>query len=124
METVREMLPPMLSALAEAHEQEVIHRDLKPQNIMVSRDGMPHIMDFGIARASDTSTMTTTGFDLGYAGLHVSGAGEWRVDRRAIRSLFVRRHSLRDADRCGPLRGGYCGCQGHDAAHAEAAPTS
>ncbi len=65
VETVREMLPPMLSALAEAHEQEVIHRDLKPQNIMVSRDGMPHIMDFGIARASDTSTMTTTGSILG-----------------------------------------------------------
>ncbi len=65
VEKVLSMLPPMLSALGEAHEQDVIHRDLKPQNIMVSRDGMPHIMDFGIARASDTSTMTTTGSVLG-----------------------------------------------------------
>ncbi|MEE9179586.1 MAG: protein kinase, partial [Vicinamibacteria bacterium] len=65
VEKVLEMLPPMLSALGEAHEQEVIHRDLKPQNIMISRDGMPHIMDFGIARASDASTMTTTGSILG-----------------------------------------------------------
>ncbi|MEE9264074.1 MAG: protein kinase, partial [Vicinamibacteria bacterium] len=65
VEKVLEMLPPMLSALGEAHEQEVVHRDLKPQNIMISRDGMPHIMDFGIARASDASTMTTTGSVLG-----------------------------------------------------------
>jgi tetratricopeptide (TPR) repeat protein len=59
------MLRQMLSALEEAHEQGVIHRDLKPQNIMVSSDGTPHIMDFGIARCAESAGMTATGSVLG-----------------------------------------------------------
>ena len=37
--------------LAEAHRLGVVHRDLKPQNIMVDREGNARIMDFGIARS-------------------------------------------------------------------------
>ena len=59
------MLRQMLSALEEAHNQGVIHRDLKPQNIMVSPDGTPHIMDFGIARSAESAGMTATGSVLG-----------------------------------------------------------
>ncbi|MGH9463619.1 MAG: protein kinase domain-containing protein, partial [Vicinamibacteria bacterium] len=59
------MLRQMLSALEEAHEQGVIHRDLKPQNIMVSSDATPHIMDFGIARCAESAGMTATGSVLG-----------------------------------------------------------
>jgi serine/threonine protein kinase len=51
--------------LAEAHRQGVIHRDLKPQNIMIDQDGNAKIMDFGIARFVDTERMTGSGVMIG-----------------------------------------------------------
>jgi serine/threonine protein kinase/tetratricopeptide (TPR) repeat protein len=44
--------------LAEAHRAGVIHRDLKPQNIMIDRDGNARIMDFGIARSVKSKGIT------------------------------------------------------------------
>ena len=46
-------------ALAEAHRNLVVHRDLKPGNILVTRAGEPKILDFGIAKDLDTLTDTT-----------------------------------------------------------------
>jgi serine/threonine protein kinase/Tfp pilus assembly protein PilF len=46
--------------LAEAHRLGVVHRDLKPQNIMIDRDGNVRIMDFGIARSMRTQGITDT----------------------------------------------------------------
>jgi protein kinase/serine/threonine-protein kinase len=51
--------------LAEAHRLGVIHRDLKPQNIMVDEDGNARIMDFGIARALKGKGMTGAGVMIG-----------------------------------------------------------
>jgi len=51
--------------LAEAHRLGVIHRDLKPQNIMVDREGNAKIMDFGIARSIKTKGMTGVGVIIG-----------------------------------------------------------
>jgi serine/threonine protein kinase/tetratricopeptide (TPR) repeat protein len=51
--------------LAEAHRLGVIHRDLKPQNIMVDREGNARIMDFGIARSLSGKGVTEAGVILG-----------------------------------------------------------
>ena len=54
------------AALAVAHGYDVIHRDIKPHNIVLTPDGTIKVMDFGIARAGNT-TMTQTGSVLGTA---------------------------------------------------------
>jgi len=51
--------------LVEAHRLGVIHRDLKPQNIMIDRDGNARIMDFGIARSLSSKGLTGTGAVIG-----------------------------------------------------------
>jgi len=52
-------------ALAFAHERGVVHRDVKPGNVMVLSDGRVKIMDFGIARLRDPDVKTATGMLLG-----------------------------------------------------------
>ncbi len=55
----------LADALAYAHDAGILHRDLKPENVMLRRDGVVKLMDFGIARFLDESQVTMTGALVG-----------------------------------------------------------
>jgi serine/threonine protein kinase len=64
-EEALEIFRQALQGLAFAHAQGVIHRDMKPSNIMLTRDGAAKLTDFGIARAVGVAGLTRTGTVLG-----------------------------------------------------------
>lgn len=98
----------LANALHEAHQQGVIHRDLKPGNIMIDHDGEPYLMDFGLAkREVGEVTMTQEGQIMGtpaYMSPEQARGESKRVDRRTdIYSLGVVLFELLTGER--PFRG-------------------
>lgn len=57
----------LAEALAHAHEAGIVHRDVKPSNIILDSSGHPHLTDFGISRLLDATTRTATGTLTGTA---------------------------------------------------------
>jgi len=81
------------SALDCAHQARILHRDVKPSNIVISPEGRPMLMDFGVARHMDLSTLTLTGSFRGtpnYASPEQVKASHGGIDGRTdIYSLGV-----------------------------------
>ncbi|WP_055556286.1 Stk1 family PASTA domain-containing Ser/Thr kinase [Streptomyces sp. NBRC 110028] len=60
-----DILEPVLAALGAAHRAGFVHRDMKPENVLIGDDGRVKVADFGLVRAVDTNTSASTGSVLG-----------------------------------------------------------
>jgi WD40 repeat protein/serine/threonine protein kinase len=86
-----ELLARVCDAVQHAHDQGVIHRDLKPTNILVEESGQPKVLDFGVARATDAglfteAALTQTGQLVGtpnYMSPEQLSGDHAAIDRRA-----------------------------------------
>ena len=79
-----ELIRQVALALQAAHQQGIVHRDIKPQNILLAEGNIPKVADFGIARAEDLSAMAATGTIMGTP--HYMSPEQCRGERADIRS--------------------------------------
>ena len=82
------------SGLEAAHEHHVIHRDIKPQNIIVSKSGNIKVTDFGIAKAATSTTMSTTGIGSVHYISPEQARGGYCDERSDIYSLGITMYEM------------------------------
>lgn len=80
----REIGKEVARALHHAHRHGLVHRDIKPHNILITDEGRVKVTDFGIARAASTSTLTHTGMVLG--SVHYFSPEQARGDQVGLQS--------------------------------------
>ena len=94
------------NAISHAHRNLVVHRDIKPGNILITEDGEPKLLDFGIAKILDTSdepALTRSGMRLMTPEYASPGAGTRESCQHLQRCVFVRRTTQQITDRCPAL---------------------
>lgn len=85
-----ELLELVCRAVAYAHQLDVLHRDLKPANILVMANGVPKVLDFGIARVAHGDRTNTAGFQGTLAYASPEQLRQHRLDQRSdVYSLGV-----------------------------------
>ena len=93
----------VLRAAKFAHKRGVVHRDIKPHNVILDYEGRAKVTDFGIARAG-ASDMTETGSIMGTAQYLSPEQAQGQPGQPALGPLLDRRDALRAADRAGAVR--------------------
>ena len=78
------------SALEMAHKNNIIHRDIKPHNIIITEDGVAKVTDFGIAKAVSNSTITAFGTTIGSVHYFSPEHARRRIYRCKIRFVLSR----------------------------------
>ena len=100
---VAAVLGPVLGGLAVAHRAGLVHRDVKPENVLISDDGEVKIADFGLVRAIAEAKITSTSVILGTAA-YLSPEQVSTGDATPAQRRLRRRHpGLRAADRHHPV---------------------
>lgn len=112
----------LAGALAEAHDHDIIHRDVKPANIIIDPHGRPVLLDFGLAKLTEHTKVTKTGTTVGtLAYMAPEQAVGKEVDGRAdLFSLGVVFYELLTGVR--PFRGDHDAAVLYAIAHEPAAP--
>jgi serine/threonine protein kinase len=94
-----EVIAKVARALAEAHKDGVIHRDLKPDNLMITKSGRPYVMDFGLAKSLEAESSLSVSGDIMGTPLYMSpeqarGEGDKIDPRSDVYSLGATLYTL------------------------------
>ncbi len=103
VDVAMKVLASVASALDAAHALGIVHRDVKPANVLIDPGPQVFLGDFGLARDSDGSALTAPGPGPRHHRLHGAGAAGRRTRRPSDRHLWARLPRLRNVDRYRPL---------------------